>query len=475
MRKENTVRIEKLVFEGKGLGHTSDGKTAFVVKTLPGEEVEFDVIAQKRKTVQGWPTKFIKKSKERIEPKCPYFDQCRGCSFQHMEYEKQCFWKNHFLTESMTHIGGFDAKRVEKMQKEIEPAQTHFHYRNKTEFSFSDNEGELLLGFHDPRKRFYVLHHDKCVIHTQTAQKAFQVAQKMCTKSLLNVFDLKVKPYGFLFSLTFRTNHKDEILVIFNTNNEDFPAEEKDLWIEGFKKELGSKLIGIIQVQKDRTQTASPQTIHPLWGKEYLEEEVGDLKFKVGAISFFQVNREMAGKMVHKLREKIVDIARDAHVLDLFCGNGFLGMAVAKEAQAVTGIEINASAVAEGKENLKLNKINNYTFYEGDARKTLNNLLERKKWFDVVIVDPPRGGLGRRAVKTTAKVQCDHIFYISCNPTTLARDLEYFEMCGYEVQSIQAMDLFPQTYHLETFCVLKKKKSYAEAKKEWIEAGRQWK
>lgn len=475
LESPQTVTIKTLVFEGKGLGKMADGKTAFVQKALPGETVDFEVLSKKRSFVQGWATDIQNPSPDRVKATCPYFEICGGCSLQNLPYDKQLYWKNHFLTESIVRLGGFDADRVAQMQKDIIPAENHFHYRNKTEFSFSDNEGELKLGFHNPLKRFYVLHHDQCHLHSESAQKAFSIAQEVCSKSKLDVFDLYENKKGFLYSLTFRTNADDQVLVIFNTNEAGFPDDEKKLWREAFQNGLGDKLIGICQVRKDRTETGSPQSVHCLWGGDRLQDRVEDLSFEIGAVSFFQVNREMAGKMVQKLRDTVVDIAKDGDVLDLFCGNGFLGMAIAKEAKSVTGIEINTSAVAEGKENLKKNGISNYTFYEGDARKTLNMLQEKGKTFDVVLVDPPRGGLGRRAVKTTAKCQTENVFYISCNPTTLARDLEYFEMCGYEVQSIQAMDLFPQTYHLETFCVLQKVKPYDVAKTEWIESGKVWK
>lgn len=472
--KKETVTIDTLVFEGKGMGMLTDGRKAFVYKVLPQEKVEFLVQSNRHSFVEGWATNIIEPSPDRIVPACPHFEQCAGCSFQNMPYVKQLFWKDHFLTESLVRLGGFDAERVKKWQKPIIGAQNTLHYRNKTEFSFTDNEGHLKVGFHNPLKRFHMIDQDRCLLQSETAQKAFELIQKIVQASKLDVFDLYRNKNGFLFSITFRTSYRDEILIALNTHDLPFPEDEKKLWVETFVAGLGQKLVGIVQVQKDRKETASEPKVVQLWGSDTLEDRVEDLSFEIGAQSFFQVNREMASVMVRKIRDYIQSKKHSVHVLDLFCGNGFLGMSVAKGSQTVTGIELNASAVVEGRKNLKKNNITNYTFYQGDTRKILTQLLEQGQKFDTVIVDPPRGGLGRKTVKTIAKIQSDEIVYISCNPATLARDLEVFEICGYEVVSVQAMDLFPQTYHLETFCILRKVKDYAIAKNEWIASGKEW-
>lgn len=470
-----TVTIEKIVFEGKGMGRMQDGKIAFVQKALTGETVDFCVLSQKRKRVEGWAQTIKNPSPDRRDPVCPFFEKCAGCSFQNLSYEKQLEVKDTFLTESLVRLGGFEESAVKKWKKPIIPAQNQLHYRNKTEFSFSDNEGTLRLGFHNPLKRFYVLPHNRCFLNSPHAQKAFETAQSIALRSGLDVFDLAHNPQGFLFSLTLRTNYQDQILVVFNTHQGDFPPEEKKLWVEALKNHLGGFLRGIVQVQKDRKETASEPKTVVLWGEETLWDRVGDLDFEIGPRSFFQVHREMAHVMVQKLQEYIRSERGRKHVLDLFCGNGFLGMSIAREVEQVTGIEINPDSVREGEKNKQKNGIDNYTFYAGEARKVLRERMEKGDRFDRVIVDPPRGGLGRKTVKTIAKIQAPGIFYISCNPTTLARDLDYFVMCGYEIVSLQALDLFPQTYHLETLCELKKVKNYEDAKKEWIDGGKEWK
>ncbi len=454
-----SVKVEKVVFGGKGLAHFPNGQAIFIPKVLPGEEVDIEILKRKKDYVEAWPREIVTQSQDRGKAECPYFEVCGGCSFQNVSYEKQMEYKEGFLKDSLVRIGKFDEAEVMKKMKPSLPSPHPLHYRNKTEFSFQrDEDGRLKVGFHNPRKRFHILDIDACLLHSETAQKALESVRKLAEKCDLDVFSPRTpkqegNPKGFLYSIIFRTNHQDDILIALNTNESDFPEDEKNRWIDWFQKDLGKQFIGFVQIRKNRQEITSPESFELLWGAETFEDQVLDLKFKIGPKSFFQVNREMATKMIEIVQKEVRNRSQKGSILDFFCGNGFLGMSVASLAQQVTGIEIEPSAVREGRLNLELNGVTNYTFHEGNAHVILRELLEQGETFDTLIVDPPRSGLGRKACKTVLKTQADTIIYISCNPTSLAHDLTHLTS-EYEIESFQMLDLFPQTYHLETVCIL---------------------
>ncbi len=464
-----------MVFEGKGLAHNDQGQVVFTPKVLPGEKVQYQELSRKRGVIQGWPLEISDKSEKRIEPICPYFSVCGGCVFQHTSYENQIHYKMESVRESFHRIAKLSYEEIVKKEKPVYQAQKKEHYRNKTEFSFSQDEEGVHVGFHDPVCRSKVLDHESCLLHSPNAQKAFECVQTLVKDTVLDVYDLYRNRNGFLFSITFRTNIDDHVLVVVNTNNEDFHEKEKERWVASFQSALGEALHGIVQVKKDRQYTASESVVVVLFGESFLIDRVCDLSFEIGALSFFQVNRDMATVLAREVQLLASSLGWKKTVLDLCCGNGFLGMVFAHQVENVIGIEINPHSVEEGARNAIRNGISNYTFYAGDARKVLFDLKEEGVAFQGLVIDPPRGGLGRKTAKMVAKVQADSFVYVSCNPTTLARDIEYFSICGYRLKSFQCFDLFPHTYHIETIAVFEREYEYEDAKARWIASGNEWK
>ncbi|HEC20968.1 MAG TPA: 23S rRNA (uracil(1939)-C(5))-methyltransferase RlmD [Candidatus Peregrinibacteria bacterium] len=457
------VNFEKLVFGGKALGRFETGACVFAPKVLPQEEAEVYISKKKRDYAEAMPLRILKKSPERVEPLCSHFEKCGGCSFQNLPYEKQLYWKEEFLRESLERIGKFSVSTIKRFLKPIIPARNTFRYRNKTEFSFTRGEEDrkIQVGFHQLGRKFDLVEPNFCLLQSEIADKALGALREILQKSKLTIFssspqNRKASWKGFLKNITFRTNYQEKILIIISTSDEKFPEKELEIWKSTFQKHLQGNFVGIIQLrEKQKKKNPTKTKVKILYGQAVIPEKIADLLFEVGPQGFLQVNREMATVIIEKLRQIAAGFEKKPKVLDLFCGNGFLGLAVAKEVSSVTGIELNSNAIEEGRRNLILNSIKNYTFYEGDAAKTLKDLIQDNK-FDLAVIDPPRAGLGEKACEVLLQTKTKKIIYISCNPSTLARDLKYLAENSYQIISSQALDMFPQTYHLESITVLEK-------------------
>jgi 23S rRNA (uracil1939-C5)-methyltransferase len=463
------IIIDKLIFGPRALGHFENGMKVFVSKILPNEEALIYITKKYKDYAEGKIDTLTKISEKRITPSCKYFDQCGGCQLQHTTYENQIYWKQKFLEENLIHITKISEKQLKKILLPIIPAKENTQYRNKTEIAFGYNKEntEIKVGFHVADKKWDLLMMNECLLQSNNANKALNALGEIAQKTSLNVFSQNKKskklPWsGMLKYTTLRTNYEDKILIAITTHKDIFPKEEQKLWLDIFQKHLGDSLHGLLQISEHQQKgVPTTYTTHKIYGKETLPDQIGDLKFHIGPRSFLQVNRNMAIIMIEKLAQKIQEVIKipleECHILDLFCGNGFLGMSIAKKVKQVTGIEINESAVDEGKENMKLNTISNYTFHKGDANKVLSILLkEKSEKYDIAIIDPPRAGLGKNACNTLLQTQAPYIIYISCNPSTLARDLLQLQENGYSIHSTQGLDMFPQTYHLESITVLVK-------------------
>lgn len=400
---DNMYKIEKLDHKGRGITFV-DGKITFVEDALPNEIVDIKILQEKKKFNEAKMKSIIQPSEDRVIPKCPYYHECGGCDLMHLSYPKQLEYKMKKVTEILEKYGN-----VTKQIKEIIPS-TEFYYRNKATFQVKEN-----IGFYK-KKSYDVIPIEKCMI----------VDEK------INVLLKQIKNLDLsgIYQIVIRTSkYTDESMIIFKINN--------DLKIDMSQLNVTS----IIMYQNNQYTT--------LKGKDYILEKLNDLGFMISPDSFFQVNSYGALKLYEKVLE-YANLKGKEKVLDLFCGTGTIGLFLSRYCNHVIGVEWNQYAVEDAKKNAKLNDINNIEFICDDAVNV------HFKNIDLVVVDPPRSGLNPGTIDYLLNLETKKIIYVSCDPMTLARDLKLMSE-KYEVKNISLVDMFPNTYHVESIAVLHQK------------------
>ena len=399
--------VDRLNHQGKGIC-VVDGRVVFVSDCLPGEHVKIKIDHVSKKFVSGIVIDRLSDSSSRVDVKCPYYSFCGGCDIMHMSYSFQHDFKFNKVKDIIK-------KFVHEDIKINEVSYDHqFYYRNKATFHVKEG-----IGFYKD-KTYDLINIDKCMI---------------CSNEINNVLDiLKKMNLSGIDSVVLRSSYYDKsVMVIFSVVGKI----DENYLIDSLKDNVSS-----IYIKSDKYKL--------IYGSEYIADMIGDKKFVISPDSFFQVNTPMAYKLYSKVKEYAGNID-DCNVLDLYCGTGTIGLFVG--GKSLIGVEINESAIHDANINKNLNDISCAKFYCGDSGKVLKKL---DKNFDVVIVDPPRSGLSELSINEVISVGSNRVVYVSCDPVTLARDLNIFKEC-YDIKEISLFDLFPNTHHVESVCLLKKK------------------
>lgn len=454
------LHIDSIAFGGQGVGRYSvdDRQFAiFVDGTVPGDKVRVKVGGKKRSHAFGYIEEFVEKAPNRVAPKCKHFgldgDRCGGCSLQYLSYEDQLQLKEQHVKDALERVGHLDGSLVLPILGVDEP----WYYRNKMEFSFSKTEdGKLALGLHLKRRHHDVVELTECHLFSPYAGDLVKVVRNFFRGlDLTNEPDLK--------SLVVREGkNTGEVLVNLIAENGDatFLDAFQDV-VRGFFDELdqqSAKLTSLyftlITNIKGQRKTLD-ETL--LWGKPTIREslkigEDNELSFDISPQAFFQPNTKQAEKLF-ALAVDSADLSGKEVVYDLYCGAGTIALACARKAKHVYGIEINEPALKNARANAEVNGLLNVSFEVGDVAKELPNLSDAA---DVVMVDPPRSGLHEDVIAHICQMGSQRVVYVSCNPATLARDLEIFTKTGYTLERVQPVDMFPQTYHIENVALLKR-------------------
>ena len=460
-----TGTVERVDFPNKGIAVTDDGDRVIVKNTIPGQKVEFVVNKVKHQRAEGRLMEVIEKSPLETEEPCPHFGMCGGCTYQTVPYEKQLDMK---LTQVKKLIS--DAIGTEKEAGYefigIHGSPKKSEYRNKMEFSFGDEykDGPLALGMHK-RGSFYDL---VTVSDCQIVDEDFRTI----LKATLDYFSKNNIPYfhrathkGYLRHLLVRKATKTgEIIVdlVTSTQTEGFNEEEL---LAGFRYELLTRhydgsFKGVLHTKNDSVaDVVKNEGTEVLYGDSYFYEELLGLKFKITPFSFFQTNSLGAEVLYETAREFILGDDKDSlngkTVYDLYSGTGTIAQLMAPVCKEVVGVEIVEEAVCAAKENAALNGLDNCKFIAGDVLKVLDEIEEKP---DYIILDPPRDGIHPKAIGKIIEYGVENMVYISCKPTSLARDLQIFMDRGYRVEKICCVDMFPNTYHVETVVLLSQQK-----------------
>jgi len=430
------VEIEKMGFDGVGIGHLNDGRVLFVKKVAPGDSVEIELTDQKKDFAFGVAKKVIKPSEMRIDPPCKYFYQCGGCEHQNISYENQLKIKEDLVRESL---------QRQKIEANVLPivagSDKELYYRNSIRFMFlQDDKNDIQFARHsypDDKELTIV---DKCLLQSEKSNLILEKLKKYINDNIVekkSFWQLKIREGK-------RTN---EMMIEVITSSNDLPGEK-----------------GIIEILKNIDGIKSIyHTIAPgksllklrrrlIFGSPIIQEKIGSYTFQISPESFFQTNSEGIKTLYDKIKE-FANIKIGDEVIDLFCGTGSIGIYLSTLTKKVIGIEVVPEAIRDARDNAKLNKINNIEFVCQNA----NNLAIGQYKNCIFIVDPPRAGLSKELIQKLSDAKWQRLIYVSCNPATFARDLKYFGMVGVVAKKIQPIDMFPQTHHTEIVAELLKK------------------
>ena len=444
-----TVAIRDLGVHGEGIGSV-DGFTVFVPGALPGETVTAEIILLKKSYALGKLLSIEQESPFRVVPECPVYENCGGCQLSHLTYEGQLDMKYRRVKDVIERIAGESGDLV----RPVLPAAHPFAYRNKMAVPAGLVKGEAALGCYRQGSHD-IIPVSSCAIQKEENNRLLQFARRFIEKYGISVYDEKTRK-GSLRHVMGRVGDDGKVMVVLVTASETLPEEKR--WIEGIQKELPEVISLWHNIQPKPENTILGAKIRHLWGGETLTASLCGLRFEVSPYSFFQVHKEQAEILYEKALE-YADPKGGETVIDAYCGTGTISLCLAKKAKRVIGIEIVKPAIEDAKKNAKKNHMENTEFYAADAGKFMPQLYRKGLVPDVIVMDPVRAGCSEEVLKAAAGMNPKRIVYVSCNPATFARDAKILKSEGYEIKEIQPMDMFPQTMHVETVCLLLKEKN----------------
>lgn len=456
------VTIEDIGAEGNALARVGE-MVVFTKYAIPGDVVDLQVTKRRKKYQEAFVTKFHEYSKERIEPFCEHFGVCGGCKWQLLPYEKQLFYKQNQVEAQLKRIGKIELPEINPILASTKDT----FYRNKLEYTFSnkrwlsydeiEKDAEIknlnALGFHVPGLFDKIIVINKCWLQPEPSNKIRNFIYKYATANNLEFFDIRAQ-HGFLRTLIIRTSSTGETMVILSFFKEDKIVRINLL--DAVKNEFPEITSLLYVINSKGNDTITDQKIELFSGREYILEEMEELKFKIGPKSFYQTNSEQAFNL-YKAARDFAELNGTETVYDLYTGTGTIANFVAKKAKKVVGIEYVPEAIEDAKQNSLLNNIENTSFFAGDMKLVLNdNFVQQNGHPDLIITDPPRAGMHADVIQTILNISPAKIVYVSCNPATQARDLALMDQ-GYEVQKVQPVDMFPHTHHVENVVLLVKR------------------
>ena len=456
-----TVEITDIGVSGEGIGHV-DGYTLFIKDAVIGDVVEAKVMKAKKNYGYARLMKVITPSEYRVEPKCAFARKCGGCQIQEMSYDRQLVFKDQKIRGNLERIGGFTKDQIDTVMQPVVGMEHPFGYRNKAQFPFgTDKEGNPITGFYAGRTHDIIANTD-CALGVEQNKEILEIILQYMRENKIKSYDEKTGK-GLIRHALIRYGFKTkEIMVCLVINGKKLPKAER----------LIEKLI---QIEGMTSITISPNTRRDnvimgdsyeiLWGQGYITDYIGNVKYQISPLSFYQVNPVQTEKL-YGLALEYADLKGDETVWDLYCGIGTISLFLAQKAKQVYGVEIVPQAIDDAKENAKINAIDNAEFFVGKAEEVLPEYYaeyEREHngetaHADVIVVDPPRKGCDETLLETIVKMQPEKVVYVSCDSATLARDLKYLCANGYEIKVCRGVDQFPQSVHVETVVLLSQQK-----------------
>lgn len=453
------LEITDTGIEGKGVGRW-EGKVIFVKGAVPGDTVMAKVKRSKSSLADAELSELIKSSDHRTPAFCKHFGVCGGCKWQHLSYHAQLQFKQKHVEENIRRIGG-----IETLFLPIVPSPMQRYYRNKLEYTFADKRwltefsGERPkehipgLGFHVPRRFDKVLDIERCFLQDETGNAIRNFVKELALKNKWEFYDPKHRR-GWLRNLMIRNTIGGEWMVVLIVNEGN--DENREILLSALLRAFPfiTSLQYIINTKSNDSFTDLETQVFS--GRDFIEENMEGLRFRIGAKSFYQTNPHQAVRLYQVTRE-MAGLQGHETVYDLYTGTGTIAQFVAQRASKVVGIEYVERAIEDAKANAELNNIQNVHFYAGDMKEVLNDaLVERHGAPHVIITDPPRAGMHEDVVRKIMEMHPQRIVYVSCNPSTQARDLAILNE-KYRSLKVQPVDMFPHTDHVESVALLEKR------------------
>jgi 23S rRNA (uracil1939-C5)-methyltransferase len=443
--QELELTVDSLAYGGNGVARL-DGFVVFVRSGLPGDTVRARVTKVQRRHAEAIATDVITPGPQRVDAPCAHYPACGGCRFQDLAYDAQLAAKERWVADSLERLAGLANPPLEP----IVGAVSQFHYRNKMEYSFTENDGGPTLGLHRAGRWDEVLEIEKCWLTSDLGNAIRNRIRDWAREERLPAYDQATQE-GYLRHLVVREgrNTGQALVQLVTARGERFDRERLIEVLTEFPEVRSIHW----SVNRGPAEVTNLPT-ELLWGEDAIEEEIGGLRFRVRPNAFLQTNTEMAERLYGIARD-LASLEGGETVYDLYCGIGTIGLSMASSALTVWGIEISEESVACAIENQELNAVGNAAFFAGNVGEVLRELRDRAGDPDVVVVDPPRAGLAGKALKRLGEIGAPRIVYVSCNPTTLAGDLKRLsDDYGYRLVTAQPVDMFPHTPHVECAALL---------------------
>ncbi|PAB58161.1 23S rRNA (uracil(1939)-C(5))-methyltransferase RlmD [Anaeromicrobium sediminis] len=442
------VHIHDLGTSGEGIGRV-EGMTIFIEGCVPGDIVKAKIDTVKKNYAIGTIVEMVQESDIRKDPVCAHAHECGGCQIMHIDYEEQLKIKTKKVKDSLERIGKLENVTVHDTIGMTNP----YYYRNKAQFPVGMIDSKSLIGFYK-KKSHDIVNLETCHIQQKVNEKVVEVMRKYIDEKKISVYDEK-KHKGFIRHILTKVGYATgEIMVVIIGNGYELMYEEEivqDLVdnIEGLESV-------VLNINRNKANKILGKKCKTLYGKDTIIDYIGNLKFEISPLSFFQVNPTQTEVLYSKALE-YANLSGKETVYDIYCGIGTISLFLAGKAKQVYGIEVIDAAIDDAKINAKINNIDNAAFFVGKAEEVVPKMYKDGMVADVAVVDPPRKGCDERVLDTLVKMNPERIVYVSCNPSTLARDLKYLDENGYKTVEAQPVDMFPHTTHVETVTLIEKK------------------
>ena len=492
---ELELLIEDMGVNGEGIGK-AEGVAFFVKDAVIGDHVLVKVMKMKKRYGYARLLKVIQPSAHRVQPLCDHYRQCGGCQIQTLEYKRQLEYKEKKVIDNLERIGGFQINHKTENGKQgilfhpIIGMEEPFFYRNKAQFPIGvDKDGKIVTGFYAARSH-NIIPSRKCYLGAEENEKILELVISFMEKYHIPAYHEETGK-GLVRHVLIRKGFlTGEIMVCLVLNSHTLPKAGK---LVEMLRTIGGMTSIMLNINEKDTNVILGNEVVCLWGQDYISDYIGDIKYQISPLSFYQVN-PIQTKKLYETALDYAGLAGKETVWDLYCGIGTISLFLAQKAKCVYGVEIVEPAVWDARKNAKLNKIENVQFFVGKAEEVLpqfynaeidadtdnfrqlekelkaSNRLEKgaaiskgqlnlteMRHPDVIVVDPPRKGCDEKCLETILKMRPDRVVYISCDSATLARDLKYLCEKEYEIKQIQAVDMFPHTVHVETIVGLQRR------------------
>lgn len=450
--KEYIFDIISQGYEGEGIAKIDNKYPIFIEGALKGEKVKVRIVKVNKNFAYGKLMEVLEVSEERVNPPCAIYKRCGGCKLQHASYKAQLDFKWDRVKDCVSKIGKLDPSIVKYPLGMEEP----WRYRNKVQLPIGLINGEVKIGFFAPRSHD-IIDMESCLIQDEIGDKVVKLTREWIEKFNIRPYNVdgEYDEKGIVRHIMIRRGFTtNEVMVVLVTNGENLPHKEEfvDLMVKnipGIKsviQNINSKKINVILGLESKT----------LWGEDTISDYIGDFRFNISPLSFFQVNPTQTEVLYGKALE-YANLTGNEEVFDAYCGTGTITLFLSQKAKKVYGVEIIPQAIDNAWINAKENKVENVEFFVGESEVVIPDLINKGVKADVVVVDPPRKGCDKKLLDAITNIDAKKIVYVSCDPSTLGRDLKVLEENGYKTLEVQPVDMFPNTAHIENVALLIKK------------------